>query len=164
MTTSTGKCLFVQKDETAIFKIIGSLRFNTSSGLSAKIEGLQSMPHIKDIVVDMSETQYVDSTILGLIAQLAKRDVPPIVLYESENIYQMLRHLGLHKVFLLSKKTPVLPALMEDDLQEIIPIESDSEEKLRKRIEKAHQLLYEIDEKNKIEFGEVVNYIVKQND
>lgn len=163
MTTNTGKCLFAEKDETAIFKIVGSLRFNTSSGLSAKVERVSSMPQIKDVVVDMTETQYVDSTILGLIAQLAKREVAPIILYENENIYQMLRHLGLHKIFILSKKAPVMPTLMEDDLQEIMPV-NDSNEKLRKRIEKAHQLLYEIDEKNKIEFGEVVNYISKQND
>jgi anti-anti-sigma factor len=164
MSETNGKCLFVQKEGIAIFKIVGQLRFNTSGGLASKIEGLHLMSHIQDIIIDMSETDFVDSTVLGLIAQLGKRHTQPIIMYEHEQIHKLLKHLGLDKFFLICKKTQASPLEMDEIFQELAPPKKDSEDKLKKRIEQAHKLLYEIDEKNKIEFGDVVNYLFKPHD
>ena len=163
MSITNGKCLFVQKEDIAIFKIMGHLRFNTSGGLAAKIEGLNLTPEIKEVVVDMSETDFVDSTVLGLLAQLGKREVTPIIMYEHEKIYNMLRHLGLHKIFILCKKTQTPSLDIDQAFQEMISVTQDSKDKIRERIKKAHKLLYEIDEKNKMEFGDVVSCLFKPN-
>lgn len=164
MSITDGKCLFVQKEDMAIFKIVGRLRFNTSGGLAAKIEGLNLSPQVQDVVVDMSETDFVDSTVLGLLAQLGKRKVKPIILYEHEKIYKMLRHLGLHKMFILSRKTQ--SSFLEDPsgFQDASKNIEDTDESIKQRIEKAHKLLYEIDEKNKVEFGEVISCLFKPNE
>lgn len=161
MKEESGQCLFVQKDTTAIFKIIGYLRFNTSSGMAAKIETLTPMSHITEIVIDMTETVFVDSTVLGLIAQLTKHSVIPIIIYKTEKINNILRHLGFHKIFLLSKQDST--SHMNSAFEELSVISCDSQETLRKRIQNAHKLLYEIDEQNKIEFGGVVSCF-KKND
>ncbi len=156
-----GQCLFVQKESTAIFKIIGYLRFNTSSGLAAKVETLNLNNEVSEIVIDMTETVFVDSTVLGLIAQLTKHPVTPIIIYKNETIYNMLRHLGFHKIFVLSKQDSA--SGMNSEFEELTCTASDSKDSLRKRLENAHKLLYEINEQNKIEFGGVVNCL-KKND
>jgi len=166
MKSENGQCLFVQKDNTVVFKIIGHLRFNTSSGLAAKVEALQNMENINEILIDMSETLFVDSTVLGLIAQLQKylqkNSVMPIIFYKTEAIYNTLRHLGFHKMFILSKKDNNEQSSMQlDNLS--TSTASDTPEILRKRIQTAHELLCEMNEKNKIEFGGVIDSFVNKN-
>ena len=119
-------------------------------------------PDVKDIMIDMSEADYLDSTILGLLAKIAnfmikkfKRKIT--LLSTNEDINYLLDNIGLNEVFIIVKSCNCSP----EQLQEIPNINA-SERESALTILDAHRQLIALNEKNQAEFKDVVELLEKE--
>jgi len=111
---------------------------------------------IDDILVDLTETEAIDSTSLGLIAKLsikAKRAgfPDPAVVSTNPDITHILMSMGFDHIFVLLTELPTSCA----DLKRL-PMMQESEEQMRERIISAHRVLMELNEVNREAFKDLV--------
>tara|TARA_B110000196_G_scaffold179794_1_gene154181 strand:- start:4967 stop:5353 length:387 start_codon:yes stop_codon:yes gene_type:complete len=118
---------------------------------------------ISRIIVDMVETEGVDSTTLGLLAKLAiysneKFNIRPIVFCPDESLYETLIVMGLDDVFeiIKSKQSDL------DNYEELPSASTSSAIDIKKHVLTAHQLLSSINEKNKNEFLDLISALEKE--
>lgn len=85
-----------------IVKIIGNLTFNSIVGLSKKMENL-SKSQCETIVVDLSETDYIDSHGLGVFVytwkMMEQNEKELIFLNPKGFIKSMFQGTNLHEIF-----------------------------------------------------------------
>ena len=65
---STGRIQFAEQDGTFVLKFVGEVRLTLCSALDATIERIFTALNFSTIVIDLTETESIDSTTLGLLA------------------------------------------------------------------------------------------------
>jgi anti-anti-sigma regulatory factor len=141
-------------------KMVGSLRFDMSAPLAVAIEKLNSLSGEEDLSLDLTETQYIDSTIIGMLAQLGvyfykntKRK--PVIHFEQTDVKTLLETIGLEKIFDFSSKE-----IMNLELEyKTINAAPENKHKMKNRVLDVHRMLLNIDDKNLKEYGAVVKQL-----
>lgn len=156
------KILYSRFDHCYFIKMIGKLRFSNGMAFNNLLEKIFDDPETNDVLIDMSETEYLDSTILGLLAKIAnfmikKFDRKPTILSTSKNINFLLDSIGLSEVFIVVKTLDYTP----DSLNEISDIKA-SELENAKTILDAHRQLMNLNEKNQEVFKDVVELLERE--
>ena len=64
------KILQAEKQGIYVLKFIGEIRLNLCSTLDNLVESITSDPAFKTVVIDLTETEVIDSTTLGLLAKI----------------------------------------------------------------------------------------------
>ncbi len=156
------KILFTTQDNICFLKLVGSITCKNISGFDAFIEKLAKDETITEVVIDLCTTDYIDSTNLGLIAEIAgimrKRDtIRPTILSINERINLNITSMGFDKVFTIvnDQKQCI------EKLQEIPDVEYDDEKKAS-LILKAHKNIVKLNEKNKALFKDVIEILEDQ--
>ena len=68
----TAEYLIAKKNSKLFIKIIGAARYTNSSEFgNFVLNDLLKAPHDEEIMLDLTETEFMDSTVMGLIARLA---------------------------------------------------------------------------------------------
>ena len=152
-----GKILVSQHDGTYVIKLVGDVRVTLCTTLNNYIETIFKGGNVSEVVVDMLDTDGVDSTTLGLLAKLAIHcngsfNIKPTVFCPDESLYHTLDIMGLDDVF----------DIVQDSLKTIenfeeLPTTSIDEREARERVLEAHRLLSKLNEKNKQEFVDLIN-------
>ncbi|WP_156498460.1 STAS domain-containing protein, partial [Oleiphilus sp. HI0079] len=67
------QCKVLQADCSGVYilKLVGEVRLNACSTIDSVIEKISENPNFRSLVVDLSETDHLDSTTLGMLAKLA---------------------------------------------------------------------------------------------
>ena len=65
------KILQAEKQGIYVLKFIGEIRLNLCSTLDNLVESITQDPEFKTVVIDLTETEIIDSTTLGLLAKIA---------------------------------------------------------------------------------------------
>lgn len=156
------KILFTIQDNICFLKLVGAITCNTISGFDAFIEKLADNETVKDVIIDLCSTVYIDSTNLGLIAEIAgimrKKDNPrPTILSINDKVTSNIESMGFDKVFTIvnNRKESI------EKLREIPEIDYDDEKKAH-MILKAHKNIIELDQKNKSLFKDVIEILEDQ--
>ena len=68
---TTGKIQFAEEQGTFVLKFIGDVRLTLCAALDSYIEKIFSVLSFESIVIDLTETECIDSTSLGLLAKLS---------------------------------------------------------------------------------------------
>lgn len=68
---STGRIQFAEQNGTFVLKFVGEVRLTLCSALDATIEKIFTALNFSAIVIDLTETESIDSTTLGLLAKLS---------------------------------------------------------------------------------------------
>ncbi|EJT82759.1 anti-sigma-factor antagonist [Pseudomonas putida S11] len=68
---STGRIQFAEQSGTFVLKFVGEVRLTLCSALDATIEKIFTALNFSAIVIDLTETESIDSTTLGLLAKLS---------------------------------------------------------------------------------------------
>lgn len=69
----TDQILFACVDQCCFFKLSGELRYTNASGMDDLVERLFSAElRCTQLVVDLNEASFMDSTYIGLLASLAR--------------------------------------------------------------------------------------------
>lgn len=66
-----GSVLFAERDGVHVLKFVGDVRLSLGPTISSYLSTLEACPTFSGMIIDLSETDTVDSTALGLIAKIA---------------------------------------------------------------------------------------------
>ncbi len=155
-----GRYFYAEKDAITYIKMVGNLKYTTSSGFDHFVDGLMERGY-ENVVIDLSEATYIDSTNLGLIAKIAGRarhnsEMHVTIVSPNEDINEILRSVRFDKLFTIVEDMEGV-----DELEEIPEEERDKKDDLQMLIQ-AHKALIDIDEENRPQFKDVVELLEKE--
>lgn len=155
-----GRYFYAEKDDITYIKMVGNLKYTTTSGFDHFVDGLMERG-FKNVVIDLSEATYIDSTNLGLIAKIAGRarnnpEMHVSIVSPNEDINEILRSVRFDKLFTIVEDMEVV-----DELEEIPDEQRDKQKDLQMLIQ-AHKALIDIDKQNRPQFKDVVELLEKE--
>lgn len=157
-----GNILYAKEDNKYFIKLTGNLRFTSGHDFNTLLNVIFKDPDLKDIMIDMSEADYLDSTILGLLAKTAnfmikKFQRKATVLSVNEDINYLLDSIGLNDVFIIVDDCNCTQEMLKE-----MPNINSSERESARTILEAHQQLVKLNEKNKTIFKDVIELLEQE--
>ena len=157
-------CKILQAQERGIYvlKFIGEVRLNLCSTLDQIIDDMVSNPEFRTVVIDLSETEVIDSTTLGLLAKIAMASEEqshflPTLITTNPDVTRIVQSMGFDQIFLIVRE----PASDLEELQEI-PLMRASEQEVRDKVLDAHRVLMSLNSHNRDEFRNLVRALEHQ--
>jgi anti-anti-sigma factor len=166
MNSTNGISYAFIDDYTCLIKLVGAIKYtHVATGFEAFIEELSYKTEINNIVIDMQDCTYIDSTDLGLLARIAiyqteKKDAPkPIIVYEKgSDIQRILEEIGFTQVFEMADSLKIgsmnLHSIKNKGMQ--------NEIKMAKLLVASHEELVNISPDNNEKFGSFIR-LMKEN-
>ena len=99
-----GKILYAIVDGTCILKLVGAIIYSLSPGFDSFLDKIVQDKEVDSFTIDLTETSYIDSTNLGLLAKLPKfspdqSSGPPTLISNQDSINEVLHNVGFPKIF-----------------------------------------------------------------
>lgn len=154
---TTGRIQYAESEGTFILKFLGDVRLTLCAALDAYIEKAVSAMHFKSVVIDLTETDNIDSTSLGLLAKLSilsseRAGLLPTLVSNQADMLRLLQSMGFEQIFnIVAESTPTDAELKE------LPAQVLSEEQVRERVLEAHRLLMDLNDHNRSAFTDLVS-------
>lgn len=147
----------------AYLKLGGELRHDNAGALESLIEQWfgREAGVIQGVVIDLNEARFMDSTVIGLLAAIARelesRGLPRATVFSTHaEINHLLRSLCLDAVFLLVEHaTDRKP----EGLLQVDPTEGEAAHCHPEAILAAHEVLVALNEANRIAFQPAVELL-----
>lgn len=158
---SDGNVYYAEQDGTGVIRFEGAIRYTLANALERFLDDLFARNQFSRLIVDLSTTESIDSTGLGLLARIAngvrRRDGSrPLLFSPQTDINTLISSICLDSAFTLYDRPP--PALAGTAL----PASAPSEGEMARTILEAHRLLSEINESNRAQFQSVVEAFEKE--
>lgn len=152
--------LYSKIDKKIFIKLVGDVKYNYSNNFNNFIDTIFNKNFAEDIIIDLSSTNYIDSTNLGLLAKIArfqnKQNSKKVTIISTQkNITELLESMGFDMVFILIKTT-VNESRNYLDVDNIGNLDDRATAKL---MLEAHRELAELNDANKATFKDVVNFL-----
>ena len=156
-----GRVLFAERDGTCVLRFEGAIRYTLAPSVDAFLDQLLGTPAPRTICADLSETESIDSTGIGLLAKIAIAERragrgKPLLFSSRHDINEVLCSMCLDRVFQMIDQPPE-----EGSLTPLAPGEP-GERELARTIYEAHCLLCELSEGNRAMFKDVVEGLAKE--
>ncbi|MEJ2130356.1 MAG: STAS domain-containing protein [Gammaproteobacteria bacterium] len=140
-----------------VLKFAGDVRVTLCSTVDAFLDKMFADNTFRSILVDLTETEGIDSTSLGLLAKLSLRakdrfGIVPTLVSTRPDITRILISMGLDGVYQLIKE----PLEHEEQLSELKPKKS-TEEDVRRQVLEAHRALMSLNDANRETFEDLVS-------
>ncbi|MGV0033452.1 MAG: STAS domain-containing protein [Candidatus Azotimanducaceae bacterium WSBS_2022_MAG_OTU7] len=151
-----GKILFAEQDGVNLLKFSGDVRLTLGPTISTFLEKLESCDHFQSMIIDLSETETIDSTALGLIAKIAIctrehfESVTSIV-SPRDDITRVLNSMAMEQVCVVTREVISDTAGLQE-----LPTEITSEEAMRDQVLDAHKTLMALGDQNCDKFQDLV--------
>ena len=158
-----GKIEVAANSGVYVIKLSGDVRLNMCSALERYLDQMFIDPVFKTVLIDLSQTEGIDSTTLGQLAKISiickqKYDLIPSIITPRVDITRILLSMGFDKVFdLLSGQKEKWDGFEE------LSSSQENEEELREKIIAAHEILMSLNEDNKNTFQELVDCLQDKN-
>lgn len=160
----TGAIGYAVDDGIGYLRLAGELRHDTAGALEALIERWfgAGQPAVRAVVIDLNETRFVDSTVIGLLAgiarELAAHALPKATVFSTQpDINQLLRNLCLDQALtLVERATDGSAPLTRGTGAGTGGTESQCSPAA---ILRAHEVLIELNEGNRAAFQPVVELL-----
>lgn len=103
---SIGRIEYASLDGTHIFKIIGEVRAQACISLDNLLNKFEQNTQIVGAIVDLTETTFIDSTVLGILAKLGlklkqQHKIQAVMLSTNPDITILANSMGLNQVFVI---------------------------------------------------------------
>ncbi|WP_210397694.1 STAS domain-containing protein [Motiliproteus sediminis] len=152
----SGKILVAEYEGNYVLKFVGDVRLTLCSTLDHFLEAMLDNEGFKTVIIDLTETEGIDSTSLGLLAKISvkmkqRHQLRPTIVSTNDDISRILLSMGFDKVFFLIREFEQ----QETSLVELSPLQ-ESEEQVRQRILNAHRVLMDLNEHNRESFRDLV--------
>jgi anti-anti-sigma factor len=151
-----GAAYFAKSDGLVIIKLTGEVRFPLGPALDSFLDRLFGKSDFQDILIDLTETQMIDSTCLGLLAKIAneihdrfQRRATIFSLYDDVN--RILEGVGFTEVFNIVQGGPQIAGEMEK-----LVAANPNHDHLAKTLYESHRILSELNEKNRAAFQNIL--------
>ncbi|SDC27966.1 anti-anti-sigma factor GigB [Acinetobacter boissieri] len=162
---STGHVEYASLNGTHFFKIIGEVRAQSCISLDkllGKIE--QQSTNMVSAVVDLTQTTFIDSTVLGILAKLGiklkqKHAIQSVMLSTNPDITTLANSMGLGQVFAIltcNEETRVCTKVLPDD--------DLTQKAMLTTVLDAHKTLCQLNRSNKNVFEPLVKQLEKEQD
>ncbi len=160
----SGSYLYAWLNNIYIIKLVGSLTYSTSGDLDAFINRIFSEGDFSNILIDLSETDSLDSTNLGLLAKIGRYTLDTFqrktsMISPKEEINRVLKSMGFDSVFTVITE----PEHFSGGLS-AIPHTPRNERETAQTILDAHRTLMDLNEANRAVFKNVVKFLEKEID
>jgi anti-anti-sigma factor len=126
--TRRGHYLFIRTENGYFLKAVGQIKYPVSSDLSLFLNKIFENQDFDYFLIDLTETQVLDSTNLGLLAKIARlmlesRNHKTMLISTSEDINELLQSIGYDQVFILvtnpeQLKPPVQISLKGNEVEQ----------------------------------------------
>lgn len=151
----SGHILFAIHHGTYVLKFTGEVRAPMCATLDNFLERMFADTDLSAILVDLTETDYIDSTALGLIAKTAvflqmHNQRKPIILSTNPDITRLLESMGFDQVFI------ILECECQESCIDELPEVEPSEQEMMEKVISAHKVLMGLSEKNQATFQSLV--------
>jgi anti-anti-sigma regulatory factor len=152
-----GKILYAEHDGIHVLKFVGDVRLSLGPTISTFLEQLHDCNQFGSMIVDLSETDAIDSTALGLIAKIAictKEDFKcaTCIVSPRQDITRILTSMAMEQVCVVSSEAITDEATMRE-----LPQEIASEHVMREQVLDAHRTLMSLGEENEVKFRDLVD-------
>lgn len=156
-----GKIVYARHNSMYIIKMIGTIKYTLSSDFDVFIEKIFLTKDFASIVIDMTETDYIDSTNLGLLAKIANYmfehfQQKVTIISTNDDVCAILHSVGFTKIFTIIEKPLECAAKMTD-----LEPSNEGSEYLGKVLLEAHEFLAGIDTHNSEVFKNVIDVLKK---
>ena len=154
---NTGKILVAQSQGIYIIKFVGDVRLSLCSTLDQFTDQMFESDEFKTVIIDLTETQCIDSTSLGQLAKISilykeKYGQLPTIISTQDDINRILMSMGFDQVFYIVKELVSHVEYLDE-----LPLKSVDEAEMRKRVLEAHKLLMDMNQNNRDAFQDLVN-------
>jgi len=156
-----GNILHASHDNIHVLRFIGDIRYPLSPSLDRFLENIFASSRPAGFVINLTETDSIDSTNLGLLARLAKRmktlDTRRITIVSNRaDINSVLNSMALDEIFdIVEDASPEAAAARE------VPLQDVDRETLTRTLIDAHRALMDLSEHNREIFQDVVTALEK---
>lgn len=154
---STAKILVAEATGAWVVKFVGDIRMPLCTTIEGCLTDMFSDASFQSVVIDLTDTQGIDSTSLGLLAKISLKtqnrlgDVPVLV-STNDDVTRILLSMGFKdKVFIISSE-PLGSALQYVQVNE----RPCSENGARDKVLEAHKILMDLNDNNKEQFKDLV--------
>jgi hypothetical protein len=111
----------------------------------------------KTVIIDLSETQCIDSTSLGQLAKISilykeKLGQVPTIISTSDDINRILSSMGFDSVFHIVNELVSKVEYLDE-----LPVEAVNEGEMKSRVLEAHKFLMDMNQNNRDAFQDLVN-------
>lgn len=168
---ANSKILYARHGDVLIVKLLGEVSDTlggdpgSSAALHRFSEQVRGMPEIRQIAFDCTDTKYIDSTHLGLLAHLGKcfgertGNKPPLLATRPE-VIELLRGMALHQVF-------DLVGQLEENGETFAPLpghapESADPAETARTVLDAHRALAELSPNNASAFRDIIELLERE--
>ena len=155
---------FAKHDGLVVLKLVGEFAFSldASKALNAFIDEVLTNEEYENILIDLSETESLDSTNLGLLAILTRitmdlYDRKATIISTDDDINEILDSVGFPEVFHIVHD-PHNP----DAEWEKLPEAEATGKELTRVVLNAHRELLDLNDKNKDMFQDVVDLLERE--
>lgn len=103
---STGHVEYASLNGTHIFKLIGEVRAQSCISLDKLLNKIEQQDNVVGAIVDLTETSFIDSTVLGVLAKLGLKlkqthKIQAVMLSTNSDITTLANSMGLGQVFVI---------------------------------------------------------------
>jgi len=155
-------------EKTCVIKLVGSLRcvevdsIAQSEALNAFLDQSFASGIYQHFLVDLSETDAIDSTNLGIIARIAQHtrahDLPKAgIITTRPEISRLLSTMGFDYVFIIIDSPMRVPNPIEE-----LPSVRPTEIEIARLVLRAHEALSALNDENRTAFKSVVELLRKE--
>ncbi|MDE0008066.1 MAG: STAS domain-containing protein [Gammaproteobacteria bacterium] len=153
---TVGRIFAANRDGAYVMKFVGDVRLNLCIAVDEFLDRMFNDPEFRSVLVDLSTTEGIDSTSLGMLAKLSNRTreserPTPVLVSTNPDITRLLLTMGFDDVFQIIEE----PLEHESQLGELPGAELGAED-LRSRVLEAHRTLMGMNEHNRLEFKDLV--------
>ncbi len=151
-----GKILFAEQDGNYVLKFVGDVRLTLCSTLDLFLENMLDNEGFRTVIIDLTETEGIDSTSLGLIAKISVKmkrhhQLRPTIVSTNDDISRVLLSMGFDKVFILIRDSVQNSAQLQE-----LSVLQESEDQVKDRVLAAHKVLMDLNENNRETFRDLV--------
>lgn len=156
-----GKVLHASHDGIHVLRFVGDIRYTLSPSIDRFVKQLFSGPPPAGFVIDLTETDSIDSTNLGLLARIAnlmknQNGSRVTILSDRTDINAVLISMAFDEVFDI-----VSHALFECGAEKELARQDSDKETLTRTVLEAHRALMDLSEHNEKMFRDVVTALEK---
>ncbi len=151
-----GRVLVGSFNGVYLLKFEGDVRLTIGPATNRYIDGILASSGFRSVLIDLSETERIDSTSLGLLARLSIRtkqqySFVPTLVCGSKDLLRVLHTMGFDEIFHIVDEAP----MRIDDLGELPSVDVPKDD-LRRLVIDAHKTLMSMNTHNFDSFQELV--------
>jgi anti-anti-sigma factor len=157
-----GRIIVANHDGTHVIKFVGDVRLTLCPALDQYLDNIFHSRNFKTILIDLTQTQGIDSTTLGMLAKMSIRmkkemGFVPTLVSVNANITRVLLSMGFDKVFVLVEhlegQGQPMQELAQGDFSDLT---------VQQKVLEAHKTLMGMNKKNHQEFKNLVDVLEQQ--